>query len=330
MSFDPNYLFYIIPAAVVVDLLIGDPSRIPHPVVLMGKCISFLERHLRAALPKTASGERRAGRLMALILLAGTAAVTIGILALGYRIHPVLGCVLETVMCWQALAIRDLRVESMRVYRELKEPADLPAARKAVSRIVGRDTERLDEDGVTRAAVETVAENFSDGVTAPLFYMAIAGGPLAMIYKAVNTMDSMVGYKNERYLNFGRAGAKLDDFFGWLPSRIGALLWIAASLFTGQSARGAFRIWRRDSSKHASPNSAQTESACAGSLGVQLAGPAWYFGEYVDKQTIGDATRPIEPYDIVRANRVMTTASLLGAAAFLGIRFLILWLAGLI
>ena len=209
--------------------------------------------------------------------------------------------------------------ESTNVYRELTKP-DLPAARTAVSRIVGRDTQALTAEGVTKAAVETVAENASDGVIAPLFYMLLGGAPLALTYKAINTMDSMVGYKNERYLHFGRAAAKLDDIANFLPSRIAALLWVAAAALTGNDARNAWRIWRRDRRNHASPNSAQTESACAGALNVQLAGPAYYFGEYYKKPTIGDAVRPIEPEDIRRADRMMYAESLLALALGLVIR----------
>ena len=207
----------------------------------------------------------------------------------------------------------------MNVYRELTKP-DLPAARIAVSRIVGRDTAALTAEGVTKAAVETVAENASDGVIAPLLYMLLGGAPLALTYKAINTMDSMVGYKNTQYLYFGRAAAKLDDIANYLPSRIAALLWVAAAALTGNDARSAWRIWRRDRRNHASPNSAQTESACAGALNVQLAGPAYYFGEYYPKPTIGDAVRPIEPEDIRRADRMMYAESLLALALGLLIR----------
>ena len=195
----------------------------------------------------------------------------------------------------------------MRVYERLKQ-GDLTGARQAVSRIVGRDTEALTAEEVAKAAVETVAENFSDGVAAPLFYMLLGGAPLALAYKAVNTMDSMVGYKNERYLYFGRAAAKLDDAANWVPSRLAALCWIGSAFLTGQDGRGAWRIWRRDRRRHASPNSAQTESACAGALGVQLAGPASYFGKAVDKPAIGDPGRTVEPEDIARANRMLYAA----------------------
>ena len=189
-----------------------------------------------------------------------------------------------------------------------------------MSRIVGRDTEALTAEGVTRAAVETVAENASDGVIAPLLYMLLGGAPLALTYKAINTMDSMLGYKNEKYLYFGRAAAKLDDVANYIPSRLAGLLWVMAAALTGNSASGAWRIWRRDRRNHASPNSAQTESACAGALGVQLAGPAYYFGEYYPKPTIGDPLRPIEPKDILRADRMMYAESLLALAAGLALR----------
>ena len=221
---------------------------------------------------------------------------------------------METLWCWQALALKGLAAESGRVQAEL-ERGDLPAARKAVARIVGRDTEALPAEGVAKAAVETVAENFSDGVAAPLFYLLIGGAPLALAYKAVNTMDSMVGYKNDRYLYFGRAAARLDDAANYLPSRLAALCWIGGAFLTGQDGRGAWRIWRRDRRNHASPNSAQTESACAGALGVQLAGPASYFGKRVDKPAIGDPGRPVEPEDIARANRTLYAAGGLALGA---------------
>ena len=187
----------------------------------------------------------------------------------------------------------------------------LEQARAAVARIVGRDTAALSAGGVTKAAVETVAENFADGVAAPMFYMLLGGAPLALCYKAVNTMDSMVGYKNERYLYFGRAAAKLDDAANYLPARMAALLLAGAAALTGQNARGALRIWRRDRRSHASPNSAQTEAVMAGALGVQLAGPASYFGKLYEKPTIGDALRPVEPGDILRANRMLYAAGTL-------------------
>ena len=292
----------------VLDALFGDPAWLPHPVVYMGKAISKLEKCLRPRLPKTPQGELLGGAIVAFCLPVGTFLLT-GLVCWGAaRLHPLLGLAVQMFWCGQALAARGLVQESTNVYKELKKP-DLPGARKAVSRIVGRDTAELTAEGVTKAAVETVAENASDGVIAPLLYMLIGGAPLALTYKAINTMDSMLGYKNEKYLYFGRVPAKLDDAANYLPSRLAALLWVAAAAFTHNDAKGAWRIWRRDRRRHASPNSAQTESACAGALGVQLAGPAYYFGQYYPKLTIGDALRPIEPEDILRANRMMYVAS---------------------
>ena len=292
----------------VLDALFGDPAWLPHPVVYMGKAISKLEKFLRPRLPKTPQGELLGGAIVAFCLPVGTFLLT-GLVCWGAaRLHPLLGLAVQMFWCGQALAARGLVQESTNVYKELKKP-DLPGARKAVSRIVGRDTAELTAEGVTKAAVETVAENASDGVIAPLLYMLIGGAPLALTYKAINTMDSMLGYKNEKYLYFGRVPAKLDDAANYLPSRLAALLWVAAAAFTHNDAKGAWKIWRRDRRRHASPNSAQTESACAGALGVQLAGPAYYFGQYYPKLTIGDALRPIEPEDILRANRMMYVAS---------------------
>ena len=303
----------------VLDAVFGDPAWLPHPVVYMGKAISALEKGLRARLPKTPEGELWGGRILAFCLPVGTFALASLVCIGAAALHPLLGLAVQMFWCGQALAAKGLVQESTNVYRELTKP-DLPAARIAVSRIVGRDTQALTSEGVTKAAVETVAENASDGVIAPLLYMLLGGAPLALTYKAINTMDSMVGYKNERYLHFGRAAAKLDDIANFLPSRIAALLWVAAAALTGNDARSAWRIWRRDRRNHASPNSAQTESACAGALNVQLAGPAYYFGQYYPKPTIGDAVRPIEPEDIRRANRMMYAESLLALALGLVIR----------
>ena len=281
-----------------------------------------LEKRLRTALPKTPRGELVGGAAVAAVLPLGTLAVTGLACWAAARLHPALGLALQMLWCGQALAAKGLAQESRNVYKELAR-GDLPAARRAVARIVGRDTQNLTAAGVTRAAVETVAENASDGVIAPLLYMLLGGAPLALTYKAINTMDSMLGYKNEKYLYFGRCAAKLDDAANWLPSRLAALLWVAAAALTGNSARGAWRIWRRDRRRHASPNSAQTESACAGALGVQLAGPAYYFGEYYDKPTIGDPLREIEPRDILRANRMMYAESLLALVLGLAVRLML-------
>ena len=230
-----------------------------------------------------------------------------------------LAFVLEVIWCWQALAVRDLKAEALRVQRAL-ENESLDAARQAVSRIVGRDTAQLTDSGVARAAVETVAENFSDGVIAPMAYLMLGGAPLALGYKAVNTMDSMVGYKNETYLYFGRAAARLDDLVNYIPARLSALLLIAAAHLTGEDAGNALRIWRRDRRNHASPNSGQCEAAAAGALHLRLCGPASYFGVRHDKPYIGDDDRPVTPGDIDRVCRMESAGTLLALALFGGMK----------
>ena len=308
----------------VLDLALGDPAWMPHPVVFMGRCITRLEKVLRRVFPATPKGELAAGCVLAAVLPLGTLTVTGLVVWLCGRVHPALGFAVQAFWCWQALAMRGLRDESRNVQRALTGDT-LDAARKAVGRIVGRETGALTAAGVTKAAVETVAENFADGVAAPLLYMFLGGAPLALCYKSINTMDSMVGYKNDRYLYFGRAAAKLDDVANYLPARGAALLLVVAAALTGQSAAGAFRIWRRDRRCHASPNSAQTEAAMAGALRVQLAGPAYYFGKLYEKPTIGDDSRPIEPVDIARAGRMLYAAGFLAVALLAAARFVIAW-----
>ena len=310
----------------LLDCLLGDPQKMPHPVIWMGKAISALEKYLRSHLPQTPKGERIGGIILAVVLPTGTLLISGGLCWLFWWIHPLLGLALQIFWCWQALAMRCLAKESRNVYRCLKTEG-LDAGRKAVARIVGRDTAALSEQGVIKATVETVAENFSDGVVAPMLYMLIGGAPLALAYKAINTMDSMVGYQNERYLHFGRAAAKLDDAANYVPARIAALLWILFCPLAGGNLKNAWKIWRRDRRNHASPNSAQTESACAGSLGVQLAGPASYFGRLVEKPYIGDCVREIEPEDILKTNRIMIVSSvaslLIGAAIHTAVVYLL-------
>ena len=306
-------------AGVLLDLLFGDPRRIYHPVRLIGTGISLLERGMR----KRCAGQPvLAGGILWILTAAASFALPFCLLNLAGRIHPAARFLLETFWCFQILAARSLSLESRKVYRKLKE-RDLTGARRAVSMIVGRDTENLTEEGVTKAAVETVAENTSDGVTAPLIFLLLGGAPLGFLYKAVNTMDSMLGYKNDRYLYFGRIPAKMDDLFNYLPSRITALLMIAGAFLTGLDGRNAFRIWRRDRRKHASPNSAQTESVCAGALGVRLAGDAVYFGKLYRKDFIGDALRPVVPEDILRAGRLMYAAEFLALLLGAGVVFLL-------
>ena len=317
----------ILPAALcgfVLDLILGDPAWLTpvHPVVLMGRAISALEKRLRAVFPRTPQGEYRAGLTLALLMSVGTFIVCRLTLRALDALSPTLSFVLEVIWCWQALAIKDLRAEAMRVQAAL-ENEGLDSARKAVSRIVGRDTAGLSAEGVARAAVETVAENFSDGVIAPLFWMMLGSAPLALCYKAVNTMDSMLGYKNARYLHFGRAPAKLDDAANFLPARLAALLLIAAAWLLGEDAASALRIWRRDRRKHASPNSAQCEAAMAGALGLRLCGPASYFGVLHEKPWIGDERREIVPDDIRRACRLEYAGAVLGLAVLGALRMLL-------
>lgn len=303
----------------LIDLLLGDPRWLYHPVRMIGNGITLLEKMLRRIFSKTAKGERTAGLFLVLLICIGSGGVPFLLLYLAYHIHTVLGIVLETFMCYQMLAVKSLKAESMRVYEKLKKP-DLPGARTAVSMIVGRDTKSLSEAGVTKAAVETIAENTSDGIIAPLFYMAIGGPVLMFLYKGINTMDSMVGYKNDKYLNFGRYAARLDDIANYIPARISAWLMILASLCAGFDWKNAKKIFLRDRYNHASPNSAQTEAVMAGALDIQLAGDAFYFGKLYEKPTIGDAVREVEIQDIPRANRLLYVSAALGTLFFALIR----------
>ena len=298
----------------LLDLALGDPYHLPHPIRLIGRLISGLEKCLLGKADiRNRKSEYKKGVALAVVVPAITIAIALALLTGAYCLHPVAGIAVETVMTWQILAVKCLKVESMKVYGCLKE-GDLEGARKAVSMIVGRDTDVLDEAGVAKAAIETVAENTSDGVIAPMLYAALGGPVLGFFYKAVNTMDSMVGYKNERYLYFGRAAARLDDFVNFIPARISAYLMMTAAFCGGETFSGtrAWKIYQRDKRKHASPNSAQTEAVCAGALGIQLAGDASYFGETVRKPTIGDAMRKVEYEDIKRANRLMYLTAWLG------------------
>ena len=312
------YHIFAFIAGFVLDLLIGDPHFIPHPVRLIGSLISFLDKRLNSDV-KYNSSENEAnltkykrGVLLAFTVIFATFAVSVIILVAAYSINLYAGVIAEAVMTWQILATKCLRVESMRVYDALRTDG-VEAGRRAVSMIVGRDTSVLDEAGVTRAAVETVAENTSDGVIAPMLYTAIGGPVLGFVYKAVNTMDSMLGYKNDKYMYFGRFAARLDDVVNFIPARISAYLMIGAAFIGGRQFDGknAYRIFKRDRFNHASPNSAQTESVCAGALRVQLAGDAVYFGKLVKKKYIGDRLREIEYEDIKRANRLMYISAFL-------------------
>ena len=309
-------IIYLLIGAVALDLLIGDPAGLPHPICGIGKLISASEKVLRRLFGNKL---RLAGTVLAIFVPLVTFLLTFAVLWALNWIHPFLGLGAEILLGSLTLAAKSLKKESMKVYDAL-EKEDIQQARYAVSMIVGRDTDSLDSIGVTKAAVETVAENTSDGVIAPMIYLAIGGVPLAMCYKAINTLDSMVGYKNEKYIDFGRTSAKLDDIVNYIPARIAGLLMVLSAWFTKMDCKNAWKIFHRDGRNHASPNSAQTEAACAGALQVQLAGNAYYFGTLYEKPTIGDPIRPVEIQDIPRANRLMYASDLLCLALCLVVR----------
>lgn len=290
----------------VIDIFVGDPYNFPHPIRAIGTLIAKLEKFVRERFKNL----RKGGVFLALTVLIASTLVPLAVLFVCYKINIYLGLAVESVMCWQLVAARCLQKESMKVCRAVEEK-DIEKARKAVSMIVGRDTDVLDETGIVKAAVETVAENTSDGVTAPIMYIAFGGAPLGFFYKAANTMDSMIGYTNEKYIDIGRFAAKLDDVLNFIPSRLTALGMILSAYLLGADGKNAAKIWKRDRRKHASPNSAQTESVCAGALDIRLAGDAYYFGELHKKEFIGDDIRPPESEDIRRANRLMYCTSVI-------------------
>ncbi|RDU24543.1 adenosylcobinamide-phosphate synthase CbiB [Anaerosacchariphilus polymeriproducens] len=299
----------------LLDLCIGDPEWLYHPVRMIGKEIIFLEKFLRKVFKHTPTGERIAGGLLVLLIVAVNTLIPVVILFLGYQYHFWLGFAIETIMCYQLVATKSLKTESMKVYKKLKK-CDIEGARYAVSRIVGRDTKELSEEGIIKATVETVAENSSDGVIAPLFFMMIGGAGLGFCYKTINTLDSMVGYKNEKYQYFGTAAAKLDDIVNFVPARLAAMLMLVSTFLLELDLIGAVRIFKRDRYNHASPNSAQTESVMAGALQIQLAGDAYYFGKLCKKKTIGDNIRPICNEDIVLSNRLLYVTAMIGILVY--------------
>ena len=297
-----NFLIPVLPMIIgfIIDLILGDPYTLPHPIRLIGTLISRLEKFIR----KHFKDLRAGGVFLAVTVLVLSTVIPFLMLFVFYKLSMIVGIAAESIFGYYMIAPKCLSDESMKVYRAINEN-DTEKARKAVSMIVGRDTASLDESGIIRAAVETVAENTSDGVTAPIMYMSFGGASLGFFYKAVNTMDSMIGYKNEKYADLGRFAAKLDDVLNFIPSRLTAIAMIISAYILGFNGRNAFKIWKRDRRKHASPNSAQTESVCAGALEIRLAGDAYYFGELHKKDYIGDDNRPVENEDIKRANKLM-------------------------
>ncbi len=318
-----KYIIGLIPIAAgfLLDAAIGDPYSLPHPIRLIGTLIAKLEKFVRIHFSKHL---RTGGVFLSLTVLFASTVVPLGILLLCYRINIFAGIIAETIMVFYLIAAKCLKDESMKVYSAIQN-SDTEGARKAVSMIVGRDTDVLDRKGIIKAAVETVAENTSDGVTAPLLYIGAGGASAGFLYKAVNTMDSMIGYKNEKYGEIGYFSAKLDDVLNYIPSRLTALIMIFSARILSYDSKSAYRIWKRDRRKHASPNSAQTESVCAGALGIQLAGDAYYFGKLHKKEYIGDPVREVENEDIKRANKLMYTSAIITLLIACGIRAVMIW-----
>jgi adenosylcobinamide-phosphate synthase len=319
-------LIFAIIIGCVLDYFFGDPVFFPHLVVGIGNLIENFEKILRSRFEKSPKGELQGGIVLVILVLLCTVLPVFGLSYILSKVNPLLHLLFEAVICWQCLAARSLSEAGISVYNELNKN-DLPAARKAVSMVVGRDTSSLDEAGVIRATVETIAENTSDGVIAPLLFLLVGGGAFGVFYKAVNTMDSMLGYKNERYLYFGRAAAKLDDIANFIPARLSGLLMIPGAALAKLDYKSAWRIFKRDRKNHSSPNSAHTESAAAGALGIQLGGDSYYFGELVHKPTIGDSLWPVAPSDILGTINLMYRTSILCLIMYIIIGGIIrLWL----
>ena len=302
-------------AGFILDLIFGDPHWLPHPICLIGNLIGFLEKNLRRLLAPGKTALLLGGALMVVIVLSLSYAVPYAVLMLAEQVNPWLRFALETIMFYQIFATKCLRDESMKVYTALHNN-DLEDARVKLSWIVGRDTKELTAEEVTKGAVETVAENTADGIIAPMFYMFIGGAPLAFLYKGINTMDSMVGYKNDKFLYFGRCAAKLDDVANLIPARITGILMILASYFLNMNSAGAWKIFWRDRYNHLSPNSAMTESVTAGALNIQLGGDHYYFGKLVHKDTIGDNIRPVVAEDIVAVNNLLYMTAVISLLLF--------------
>ncbi len=312
-------IILVIALAVVLDFIIGDPHGWWHPVIGIGKLITFLEKPIRKVCAKSKTGQILGGIILWVLVVLLTGGSSFLLILIGNWIHPLFGMAVKVIMGYQVLAAKSLKVESIKVYNAL-QTGTIEDARFAVSMIVGRDTQQLEEEGVIKATVETIAENTADGVIAPLFYLALFGPIVAMVYKAMNTMDSMIGYKNSQYQNFGFFAAKMDDVVNYIPARIAAWGMLLFSKIVGYSPLQGWKIWKRDRRNHASPNSAQTEATMAGLLGIQLGGNATYFGVEYEKQTIGDEHRKIQREDIKKANQILYITTLGFAMLFIILR----------
>ena len=312
-----QYSLYACLIGFLLDLLIGDPQWFRwHPIRLIGQWIDTCEKIVRKCFGTKDKQLFVAGIVLAVMVMVVSTGIPLLLLIVCYRIHVLLGIGIESILCYFVYATKSLKTESMKVYEAL-ETKDIQESRRAVSMIVGRDVDRLDETGVAKAAVETVAENTSDGVIAPIFYTMLGGAVAGFLYKSINTMDSMIGYKNEKYMYFGRFAAKLDDVVNFIPARVSAfLMLLAAAISPEMDAKEAWHIYKRDRKKSSSPNAGQTEAVCAGALHIQILGPAYYFGVLHEKPSIGEALKPVEPLTIKKVNQLMYRTAWLAVFLF--------------
>ncbi|MDI6604262.1 MAG: adenosylcobinamide-phosphate synthase CbiB [Thermoanaerobacteraceae bacterium] len=301
-------------AAYILDVIIGDPQGYPHPVRIIGKLITFLYNRLQK-FAVDSKKEKIAGFFLCGFTVCISFFTVLLALYTAGLINPILRIVLSIILIYTCFATKDLQRAGLEVYKELKT-GNLDNARKKLSFIVSRNTENLDVEGVSRGAVETVAESISDGIIAPMFYAFIGGAPLVIAYKAASTLDSMVGYKEEKYANIGYASAKLDDILNFIPARITGILIVIAAFLTGYDFKESFRILMRDRLKHESPNSAHGEAAVAGALNIKLGGLNYYFGKPKIKPTIGDGKYNITPEHIMGSLKLMYVSSILGLVVF--------------
>lgn len=301
-------MIYSLILAFILDYIIGDPYWLWHPICGIGSLISKTESIIRYIFPKTLKGERIGGILLFIVVVFISFSLPFILLYFLFKINFGLGFIVNTFFCTQIFAANCLKKETVKVYDALNRN-DIERARTNISYLVGRDTQRLSREEIIKATVETIAENTTDGVTAPMFYMIIGGAPLGFLYKAVNTLDSMIGYKNEKYINIGRFSAKADDLLNFVPARITAIFMIISSFILKLNYKNAFKIFKRDRNKHSSPNAGQTESVTAGALEIQLGGDAYYFSQLYKKASIGDKIREVRNEDILITNKIMYLSS---------------------